>query len=362
MLKPIALDLFAGGGGLTVGLKQAGFDVVGAVEIEESAFATYVMNHPEVNAFRRDIRSVRGNDLLRTASGRRVDLLAGCPPCQGFSSLTRKYSRCDPRNQLVMEMGRLVREIRPKAVMMENVPGLADRGKPLLDGFIKELEALGYSVNWDVLQVADYGVPQNRRRLVLLAGKGFPISLPKPTHSRFGKNGLTSWKTLRSVIAYLPKPVTFSKAKNARGPIAFKWHVVRDICEENKERLRYAKPGRVRAHLPKRLRPKCHKDVDIGFNSAYGRMAWDQTPVTVTGGCTTFSKGRFGHPRQDRTISVLEAALIQTFPSSYIFDTDFIDSACNIIGNALPCDFATIVAEQCSDALLRNMSSRGVGL
>jgi DNA (cytosine-5)-methyltransferase 1 len=352
MLSEItAIDLFAGGGGLTVGLKRAGFDVVGAVEIEENAFATYVMNHPEVNALREDIRSVHGDDLLRTAPGRRVDLLAGCPPCQGFSSLTRKYGRHDPRNQLVMEMGRLVREILPRAVMMENVPGLAERGKPLLDDFVKELEALGYMVTWDILQVADYGVPQNRRRLVLLAGRGFKIALPIPTHSRSGKNGLKPWNTLRSVIGHLPKPLLFSRSKESAGPIAFKWHVVRDICEENKERLRYAKPGKVRAHLPKRLRPKCHKEVDGGFNSVYGRMTWDQTPVTMTGGCTTFSKGRFGHPRQDRTISVLEAALIQTFPESYIFDTDFIDAACDIIGNALPCDFAQVVSEQCWAAL-----------
>lgn len=353
-----AVDLFAGGGGLSVGLKNAGFDVVGAVEIEEDAMATYAINHPEVHVFRQDIRCAQGKDLLKAISQKHVDLLAGCPPCQGFSSLTRKYARRDPRNQLVSEMSRLIREIKPSAVMMENVPGLAERGKRLLNSFVSELEAMGYTVNWDILQVADYGVPQNRRRLVLLAGKGFPIPLPEATHSRSCKNGLLPWKTLREVIGDLPKPVSFSRAKDTGGPLIYKWHVVRDICEENKERLRYAKPGRVRAYLPNRLRPKCHKRLDGGFNSAYGRMAWDQTSVTITGGCTTFSKGRFGHPKQNRTISVHEAALIQTFPSSYIFDTDYIDAACNIIGNALPCDFARVVADQCRSSLEGKRTSK----
>ncbi|MGH9429228.1 MAG: DNA cytosine methyltransferase, partial [Terriglobia bacterium] len=162
----IAIDLFAGGGGLTVGLKRAGFEVVSAVELEENAFATYVVNHPEVNSLRQDIRSVHAEDLLRTGSEGQADLLVGCPPCQGFSSLTRKYRRGDPRNELVAEMGRLVEEIRPRAIMMENVPGLAERGKPLLDEFIKKLSSLGYLVERDILQVADFGIPQNRRRLV----------------------------------------------------------------------------------------------------------------------------------------------------------------------------------------------------
>jgi DNA (cytosine-5)-methyltransferase 1 len=349
-----AIDLFSGGGGMTVGLKRAGFEVVSAVEVDENAVSTYQMNHPEVNMVHQDIRDVRGMNLRRQMGREPIDLLAGCPPCQGFSSLTRKYRRQDSRNQLVAEMSRLVKEIRPRVVMMENVPGLLERGKPLLNEFIEGLKTLGYDVNYDVLQVADFGVPQNRRRLVLLAGNGFSIPLPRPTHSRSGQNELPHWRSLRSVIWHLPNPVTFMEAKEAGGPIMFNWHVVRNISDENIQRLRYAKPGKVRAFLPKRLRPKCHKNFDSGFNSVYGRMSWDQTPVTITGGCTTFSKGRFGHPSKNRTISVLEAALIQTFPRSYIFDTEFIDSACSIIGNALPCDFAEVVAKQCWDALRAN--------
>ncbi len=346
-----AIDLFAGGGGLTVGLKEAGFRVSGAVEIEPHAYSTYVANHPEVNALQQDIRTVKKSSLIKMTPYGKLDLLAGCPPCQGFSSLTRKYLRKDPRNGLVDEMARLIEELRPNAVMMENVPGLVERGKSILENFIKRLTVAGYEVNYDILQVADFGIPQNRRRFALVAGKGFFIPLPKPTHSRTGKNGLKIWNSLHSVIKGMPRPVTLTRAKESGGPQNFNWHIIRNMGKENLLRLKYAKPGKVRAALPKRLRPPCHQHQDKGFNSAYGRMEWNKVSVTITGGCATFSKGRFGHPTQNRTISVREAALIQTFPMNYIFDTPYIDYACNIIGNALPCEFAQVLGEECAKAL-----------
>src|SRR3990172_5346675 len=124
-----AIDLFAGGGGLTVGLKRAGFNVISAVEIEDNAFATYKANHPEVHAFKQDLRTIKGTYLKKLSPTGSVDLLAGCPPCQGFCSLTSKYRKDDQRNELVIEFARIVKEIRPKMVMMENVPGLNQRGK-----------------------------------------------------------------------------------------------------------------------------------------------------------------------------------------------------------------------------------------
>lgn len=344
--------MFAGGGGLTVGLKRAGFDVVAAVELESKALATYEANHSEVKPFRQDVRTVRGEDLKACSPTGEVDLLAGCPPCQGFSSLTSKYRRTDPRNELVLEMGRLVEETQPRTVMMENVPGLADKGRPLLDEFLDILEDLGYEPELDVLQVADYGVPQRRRRLVVLAGRGFKIGLPDPTHSRTGADGLGRWRTLRDAIGGLEdEPVTLANAQAAGGPQRFNWHVVRTLAPQNLERLRATRPGGSRAQLPKELRPACHQVSDEGFSNTYGRMTWGQVPVTITGGCTQISKGRFGHPERDRTISVREAALIQTFPPNYIFDTPHIGHACDMVGNALPCDFAQKVAESCAVAL-----------
>jgi DNA (cytosine-5)-methyltransferase 1 len=324
--RPVAVDVFSGAGGLTVGLKRAGFNVAAAVEIEAHAFATYKTNHPEVHAFR-------------------------------FSSLTNPSTKRDPRNDLVLEMARLVEEIKPRAIMMENVPGLADRGKHLFNRLLKKLDELKYRYTWDVLQVADYGVPQNRRRLVLLAGRGFDLTLPPPTHNRTAADGLQKWRTLREAIFGMDSPKLLEDARKEGGPQSLNWHVVRRMSAQNLARLRKTKPGVSRAKLPNHLRPDCHKSLDQGYSNVYGRMSWDQLPVTITGGCTTLSKGRFGHPSELRTISVREAARIQTFPDDYIFDCPYMEYVCGMIGNALPCDFAELlsvsVARQLSRAKLK---------
>jgi DNA (cytosine-5)-methyltransferase 1 len=350
--RPTAVDVFAGAGGLTVGLKRAGFKVAAAVEIDEHAFATYKTNHPEVKAFRQDVRTVKGVSLKK-ASGGTIDVLAGCPPCQGFSTLTNTSSKKDPRNNLVLEVSRLIEEIRPDALMLENVPGLAGRGKHLFNKLLKTLDRLKYKYTWDVLQVADYGVPQNRRRLVLLAGKGFELKMPPPTHSRTGANGLPKWLTLRDAIFGMGAPAILKNLRETGGPQSVNWHVVRDMGSQNLARLKATKPGESRAELPDHLRPDCHKAMNKGYSNVYGRMTWDQLPVTITGGCTTLSKGRFGHPSELRALSVREAARIQTFPDDYVFDSQFMDHVCEMIGNALPCDFAeklsASVAGQLSD-------------
>ena len=271
--------------------------------------------------FVRDIKTINGKDLLNLSPNGKIDLLAGCPPCQGFTSLTAKYKREDPRNTLINEMLRLIKEIRPTAIMMENVPGLAQRGKHLFDPVLKSLEHLGYQVSFDVLQVADYGVPQFRRRLVMLAGLGFKIPLPKPSHAN-GNPALPKWRTVRETIGHLSSPLTFSQAKQEEELTLNNWHVVRDITEQSKKRLKATKPGQNWSVIPVELRPPCHQGEYRGFSNVYGRMEY-------------------------RTISVREAAMLQTFPQDYIIATPFIDHACKIIGNALPCKFAESVSRQC---------------
>ena len=349
-----ALDIFSGGGGLTTGLKRAGFQVIGAVETESNALSTYKVNHPEVHVYKQDLRTIEGQELLALSPHRTVDLVAGCPPCQGFSTLTSKYRRDDPRNDLVREMTRVIKEILPKAVMIENVPGLAKKGRPLFDEFLDELESLGYKTSWDVLQVADFGVPQNRRRLVVLAGHRFTIPLPEPTHSRNGKDGLKPWRTVGDTIKEMPEPILLNEAIHQGGPQNFNWHVIRAMSCDNLKRLRHSKPGTARFLLPDELRPDCHKGLNKGFSNVYGRMSWDQPSVTITGGCTTLSKGRFGHPDKDRTISVREAALLQTFPPDYVFDTPYMEYVCDIIGNALPCDFAEVLARMVYKSIIEH--------
>lgn len=354
--KLTAIDVFCGGGGLTLGLKRGGFNVIAGIDNNMHAVSTFKANHSDVNVFNQDVSTIKGNSLKKLSANGKIDLIAGCPPCQGFTSLTHKYKRIDPRNKLIYQMQRLIKEIRPKVIMMENVPGLEKKGKHYLSRMINSLVKMGYCVNYKILQVADYGVPQNRRRLVLLAGKGFEIPMPRKTHSRNGESGLKTWNTLRDTICKVPEPVTLSKAKTTGGPQYYNWHVIRDLSPINTLRLKYSKAGESRARLPDKLRPQCHKNKDFGFSNVYGRMNWDSISVTITAGCTTLSKGRFGHPDKDRTLSVREAALVQTFPMDYIIDTPYMEHACNIVGNALPCDFAEVLSRQCYKYLQENLN------
>lgn len=343
-----AIDAFSGCGGLTVGLKRAGFRVAAAIEVEPHAFSTYKANHPEVKCLLQDIGTVSGDALLDLAQTDRIDLLAGCPPCQGFTSLTAKYKgKVDPRNALVLEMARLAEEVRPRAIMMENVPGLMRKGRPLYEELCDRLEAIGYRLSDGILNVVNFGVPQFRRRLVLLGGLGFEIALPEPTHGAEPDEERTPWRTVRDAIGSMADPVTLAEAK-ARGEVERSdWHVVRTLSPENIDRIKAAKAGKAWREIPEHLRPPCHRDNYQGFSNVYGRMEWDRPSPTITGGCTTFSKGRFGHPTANRTISVREAALLQTFPADYLFDTPYMERACEMLGNALPCDFAEVVSRCC---------------
>ena len=346
------VEAYSGGGALSRGLFDAGFNVIGAIELDPHAFGTYKANHPSVKCLNQDIRSVNGKELMDLVGCRNIDLLAGCPPCQGFTSLTSKYKKEDPRNGLIQEMSRLVKELKPQAVMIENVPGLATKGENLYSSFLYNLRGMNYVVNEAVLDAVDFGVPQFRKRIVVLAGLGFKIEMPHPTHSKNGVNGKKPWVTVRDTIGMINEPPKVLEDANKSGtPQDFDWHVIRQLSPINIERIKAAKPGKSRTGIPESLRPDCHKGNYKGFSNVYGRMCWDEPSPTITGGCTTLSKGRFGHPEADRTISVREAALLQSFPKDYIFNTPYMEHVCNIIGNALPPLFARQLAESCFMAI-----------
>lgn len=346
---PVAVDLFAGCGGLTAGVRDGGFRVAAAVELDELSAATYRSNHRRTKLIVEDIREVSGKVIRQALDDATPDLVMGCAPCQGFCSLTRKKRREDPRNGLLLDMGRVVAELLPTAVMMENVPGLLTRGRVIFERFVASLRDLGYYPTWEVVQFANYGVPQSRRRLVLLAGRGFAIPIPPATHTRVPseKSKLLPWVTVREVIGRRTAPITFSQARRLdNGPSAASWHVVRDLQDQTRERLRAARAGGTWLDYDEDIRPECHRGDYEGFMNVYGRMAWDTVAPTITGGCTTPAKGRFGHPDRRRvsTISVREAALLQSFPADYSFDTDQMDAVCEMIGNAVPPLFAAAAA------------------
>ena len=338
--KRIAVDLFAGAGGLSLGLRQAGFRVGAAVEIDPLAAETYRTNHAKTLLLQADISTVSPIELLRALGLRRgeLDLLAGCAPCQGFSSLRTKNGRHQPedeRNDLILEFVRFASVMQPKAILIENVPGLVNdsRFKSLVAG----LERLGYPAasGYRILDAAHFGVAQHRRRLVVMVAKRSAVPFALSSGEA---------RTVKDAIGTLAPPGGTGDA-------------LHDVTENRSDRVRniiasIPPDGGSRSSLPDSLRLACHEAVD-GFKDVYGRMRWDQPAPTITSGCYNPSKGRFLHPVQNRTVTLREAALLQGFPPDYAFSmTRGKTGAALLIGNAVPPPFARAQARQ----LLRHSS------
>lgn len=350
-----AIDLFAGCGGLTSGLKAASINVVAAVEIDADAARSYRANHPEVVLFESDIRTISPADVLATTGVSQIELIAGCPPCQGFTRLTERSKRREARNSLVRDYFRFVAELRPQVCMLENVPGLLRTSKGLhyFDELRRGLTKLGYALTFEILELANYGVPQFRKRLVLVATKNAGYCLPKPTHGPSSQSR-RPWATVRSAIEDLAVPPTRTQVEAGTALPRPAWHYARAIAPIVQQRLRHALDGtHNRAEFPTELRLKCHSRTPKGFNDVYGVMEWDSPSPTITGGCTNASKGRFGHPAQPRPITAAEAARLQTFPRGYRFEGRGVESVAAQIGNALPCRFAKVMGE----SILRHLAT-----
>jgi len=323
--KFLAVDLFSGCGGLSTGLKRAGFVVVGALDNHRLAVEAYKANHKSVRVWQRDIRqfpAVQMRRELRLRRGR-LDLLAGCPPCQAFSSmrtLNGKRTLRDADKDLLFQFIRFIKVFRPKAVMIENVPGLAADKRVVR--FCAHLARMGYQSEVRVLDAAEYGVPQRRRRMILLANRVGPI--------RFGRRSRAK-STVRDAIEKL------SSAGKSGDPL-------HDFSEKRSkemlDRIKSTPPnGGSRNAWPRRLRLRCHDECS-GFKDVYGRMPWDDVAPTITTGCFNPSKGRFLHPRYHRAITMREAALLQGFPRRYKFpQAQGKVAVAGMIGNALPPPF-----------------------
>lgn len=329
MEKRVAIDLFCGAGGLTTGLKQAGFKVVAAVEVNPIAAETFRLNHKRTRLYRSDICFIDPQRMMAELGLKvgELDVLAGCPPCQGFSShrtRNRSSSVVDVRNDLIFEFLKFVEVFKPKAVMLENVPGLAKDDR--IARVKEQLADLGYYVDEDTVQVkdaADYGVPQRRKRMIITVSRfGFIDETPRQKRM----------VTVRQAIGKL-LPVGSS------GDYLHDLKVVRS--QKVKEMIALIpSDGGSRTDLPKKYWLPCHLRHPDGYLDVYGRMKWDSVSPTITGGCGSPSKGRFIHPELDRGITLREAAILQTFPKGYKFSlAKGKDYAALMIGNALPPKF-----------------------
>jgi len=319
-----AIDLFSGCGGLTLGLRDAGFQVIASAEIRSEARETYALNHPETHIYH-DIRIMDGSQVLANfglAKGE-LDLLAACPPCQGFSSIRTRNQEIsnDPRNELIFEVMRLVEELLPKCILIENVPRLLDDSR--VETFKSTLAKLGYLFTGGVLDAQHFGVPQRRKRMILIGSRVGEIDLPSAIPSLK--------KTVKDAIGDIPSPDSAH-----RRPL----HRLRQkFTDKILERISYVKKSRY--ELPEHLVLECHKKYPNGFRDVYGRISWDEVSPTITRFSHNPSKGRFLHPKEDRGLTAYEAMILQGFPRSYKVPLKFgIGKISSMIGEALPPPFA----------------------
>ena len=348
MTSPTVVDLFSGCGGGSIGFKAAGFRVVGAVEIEPQAAASY-QNLVGFTPTVADICSVTKATLDLT--DQELTLLFGCPPCQSFTVLrrgSRTLPRDDLRNALPMQYLRLVQALRPRYLAFENVPGLTEgRWLQTFEAFLRHIESIGYAVTWEVHDAVNFGVPQHRRRLLVMGSRVTKPCLPAPSHGEPERPHLTvrdAIADLRPLRAGESDPDDVMHFARRHRPIAV-------------ERLRHVPEGGGRMDLPPGLRLACH-DGHSGHYDIYGRMSWDRPAPTLTSGCTNITRGRFAHPEQDRAITPREAMLLQGFPR-YAGLRGGVEAVSLQIGNAIPPVLARHIGETVI-RLERSLTGRGV--
>lgn len=343
--KRLALDLFSGCGGLSQGLEDAGFKVLACCEIRPEARETYRLNHPHTIPLE-DICKEDPVKLKKQLGLRRgqLDLLAGCPPCQGFSSIRTHNGEIadDPRNELIFQMERFVDAFKPKCILIENVPRLLKDSR--LARFKQHLEEKwGYEFVDGVLDAKDFRVPQRRKRMILIGSR-----LKKPVLPQKKEGQATVADAIRKID--IPSGPAGASARHLAG---LRQHFSPTV----KARIEHIKKSR--ADLPDDLVLGCHKRCPHGFRDVYGRMAWDDVAPTITRGCGNPSKGRFLHPSENRAINMLEALLLQGFPTTYKFPQGLgFGKIASMIGEAFPPPMAKAQGEAIIKLLPRGSSSR----
>ena len=335
------IDLFCGIGGLSYGLKCQGMKILAGFDLDYTCQYAYETNTGG-KFYYRDVKTISGDEINKLYSQKKnvIKVLAGCAPCQPFSSYAFKNKNKDKdKYNLLYEFGRLVKEVHPDIVTMENVPAIASfKLKSVLADFVEVLQNEGYNVKYKVVYCPDYGIPQTRKRLVLLASRLGNIDLISPTHKK------ENYVTVKDAIGHLPP------LEAGQGCPTDALHRCRALSPLNLQRLKSTPYGGSWKDWPADLMLECHKkESGKSFGSVYGRMVWEEPSPTMTTLCTGIGNGRFGHPVQNRAISAREAALFQTFPITYkFFPNEYevsLTKASRYIGNAVPPKLGEVIAQ-----------------
>lgn len=332
-MKISCVDLFCGAGGLTHGFVLEGLPVVAGIDMDPACRFPYEANN-QARFIERDISTVTDTELLALFADADVKILAGCAPCQPFSTYARRYE-LDSNGKwgLLYEFARLAKGARPDIITMENVPSVAKHA--VFHDFVDTLERLGYHVWYDVVDSSRYGVPQARRRMVLLASLYGKIEIIPPT--------LDKPITVREAIGQLTHLQAGEVAKSD------KLHIASTLNAKNIQRIKASRPGGTWRDWPEHLVADCHRaESGRTYAGVYGRMEWDKPAPTMTTQCFGFGNGRFGHPEQDRAISLREAAILQSFPRDYAFIPEGGEVGFKVlgrlIGNAVPVELGRAIA------------------
>ena len=336
MSKIACVDLFCGAGGLTHGFVLEGIPVVAGIDMDPACRFPYEANNDQAKFVERDISQVSANELNELFGDADLKILAGCAPCQPFSTYAQRYELDgkDGKWGLLYHFARLAEQTSPDVITMENVPTVAKH--VVFHDFVDTLKRLGYKVWFDVVDSSKYGVPQMRRRMVLLASKYGEIKMIEPTHPKPS--------TVRQAIGRLRSLQAGEAASRDR------LHASSSLSEKNLKRIRASKPGGTWRDWPDHLVADCHRaESGRTYPGVYGRMEWDKPAPTMTTQCYGFGNGRFGHPEQDRAISLREAAILQSFPRDYVFvpnDGEVSFTALGrLIGNAVPVALGRAIAK-----------------
>ena len=356
--KPIRVfDFFSGCGGTSAGLRSAGMEIALGLDNDPDAGRTYRANFPEAAFLGVDIQKLptRSLDSFVRCSDDHPLLFSACAPCQPFSRQRRGVTASDDdRFGLLTHLLRFVKEYQPEFLFVENVPGLReiDIGRKAFEPFIQTLQHLGYYTKHRIVRCQDYGVPQRRARLVLLASSAAAITFPRRTNGPGSR--CAQYPTVADWIRGLPGISAGETHPDVPN------HRAAQLSPINLQRIRATPPGGGWRDLPPELVPECHRSGFEGYSDVYGRLRWDAPAPAMTTRCISYSNGRFGHPQQDRAISVREAACLQTFPMDFVF-TGNLNSQARQVGNAVPVLLSKRFGERIIDHLAEFGSTLGTG-